>query len=112
MLEHSNNVCEKILNTIDVFALLRGDYARIQYRRTFFMDEGYRENDAGGTGIQDVDTHAPCWNQVKMCVQIRPIPSACCVFGAGIQYRFKENGCCKRAEIQRKSSTDHSKKKC
>ena len=86
MLEHSNNVCEKILNTIDVFALLRGDYARIQYRRTFFRGEGYRENDAGGTGIQDVDTHAPCWNQVRMCVQIKPNPSALCVFGAGIQY--------------------------
>ena len=66
----------------------------------------------GSAGIQDFDTHAPCWNQVKMCVQIRPIPSACCVFGAGIQYRFKENGCCKRAEIQRKSSTDQRKKKC
>ena len=66
--------------------------AGIQYRRTFFRGEGYRESDAGGAGIQDVDTHAPCWNQVRMCVQIRPIPSACCVFGAGIQYRFKENG--------------------
>ena len=86
--------------------------AGIQYRRTFFRDEGSDESDAVSAGIQDVDTHAPCWNQVKMCVQIRPIPSACCVFGAGIQYRFKENGCCKRAEIQRKSSTDQRKKKC
>ncbi len=80
----------KILNTIDVFALLRGDYARIQYRRTFFRGEGYRKSDAVSAGIQDVDTHAPCWNQVRMCVQIRPIPSALCVFGAGIQYEFKE----------------------
>ena len=24
----------------------------------------------GSAGIQDFDTHAPCWNQVKMCVQI------------------------------------------
>ena len=100
MLEHSSNVCEKILNTIDVFALLRGDYARIQYRRTFFRDEGYRENDAGGTGIQDVDTHAPCWNQVRMCVQIKPIPSTLCVFGAGTQYGFKENRGCRNAGIQ------------
>ena len=30
MLEHSKSVCEKILNTIDVFALLRGIHARIQ----------------------------------------------------------------------------------
>ena len=83
-----------------MFALLRGDYARIQYRRTFFRDEGYRENDAGGTGIQDVDTHAPCWNQVRMCVQIRPVPSASRVFGAGTQHDFKENGCLKHAGIQ------------
>ena len=91
MLEHSSNVCEKILNTIDVLALLRGENTRIQYRRTFFRHEGYRENDAVSAGIQDVDTHAPCWNQVKMCVQIRPIPSALHVFGAGAQYGFKEN---------------------
>ena len=44
----------------------------------------------GGAGIQDVDTHAPCWNQVKMCVQIKRIPSALCVFGAGTQYGFNE----------------------
>ena len=69
------------------------------------MGEGYRESGAVSAGIQDVDTHAPCWNQVKMCVQIRPIPSDCCVFGAGIQYRFKENGGFKNAGIQRKSST-------
>ena len=81
----------KILNIIDVFALLRGENTRIQYRRTFFRGEGYRENDAGGTGIQDVDTHAPCWNQVRMCVQIRRIPSALRVFSAGTQYFFKEN---------------------
>ena len=91
MLEHSKSVCEKILNTIDVFALLRGDYARIQYRRTFFRDEGYRESDAGGAGIQDVDTHAPYWNQVRMCVQINSNPSALRVFGAGTQHGFKEN---------------------
>ena len=54
----------------------------------------------GSAGIQDVDTHAPCWNQVRMCVQIRPIPSALCVFGAGIQYGFKENGGLKNAGIQ------------
>ena len=100
MLEHSNNVCEKILNTIDVFALLRGDYARIQYRCTFFRGEGYRENDAGGAGIQDVDTHAPCWNQVRMCVQISTFPSALRVFGAGTQYGFKENRGCRNAGIQ------------
>ena len=90
----------KILNIIDVFALLRGENTRIQYRRTFFRGEGYRENDAVSAGIQDVDTHAPCWNQVKMCVQIRPIPSALHVFGAGAQYGFKENGGLKNAGIQ------------
>ena len=86
--------------------------AGIQYRRTFFRGEGYRESNAVSTGIQDVDTHAPCWNQVKMCVQIRPVPSASRVFGAGTQHDFKENGCLKHAEIQRKSSTDQRKKKC
>ena len=112
MLEHSSNVCEKILNTIDVFALLRGDYARIQYRRTFFRGEGYRENDAVSAGIQDVDTHAPCWNQVRMCVRIKRFPSALCVFGAGTQYGFKENeafGGCWNSEIFSEKS---SKKKC
>ena len=54
----------------------------------------------GSAGIQDVDTHAPCWNQVRMCVQIRPIPSALRVFGAGTQYGFKENGGLKNAGIQ------------
>ena len=81
----------KILNIIDVFALLRGVYARTQYRRTFFRGEGYRENDAVSAGIQDVDTHAPCWNQVGMCVQIRPVPSTLRVFDAGTRYFFKEN---------------------
>ena len=47
----------------------------------------------GSAGIQDVDTHAPCWNQVRMCVQIRPIPSALRVFGAGTQYFFNEKQC-------------------
>ena len=42
----------------------------------------------GSAGIQDFDTHAPCWNQVKMCVQIRRIPSALRVFSAGTQYFF------------------------
>ena len=65
--------------------------AGIQYRRTFFRGEGYRESNAVSTGIQDVDTHAPCWNQVRMCVQIRRIPSALRVFRAGTQYFFKEN---------------------
>ena len=63
--------------------------AGIQYRRTFFRGEGYRESDAGGAGIQDVDTHAPCWNQVKMCVQIRRVPSTLRVFIAGTHYFFK-----------------------
>ena len=54
----------------------------------------------GSAGIQDVDTHAPCWNQVRMCVQIRPVPSALRVFGAGTQHDFKENGCLKNAGIQ------------
>ena len=54
----------------------------------------------GSAGIQDVDTHAPCWNQVKMCVQIRPLPSALRVFGAGTQYGFKENRGCRNAGIQ------------
>jgi len=75
-----------------VFALLRGENTRIQYRRTFFGHEGIDESDAGNAGIQDVDTHAPCWNQVRMCVQIKPSPSALRVFGAGTQYGFKENG--------------------
>ena len=82
----------KMLESVELI-LLRGDYARIQYRRTFFMGEGYRESDAVSAGIQDVDTHAPCWNQVKMCVQIRPIPSAMRVFGAGTQYFFNEKQC-------------------
>ena len=42
----------------------------------------------GSAGIQDLDTHAPCWNQVEMCVQIRRIPSALRVFSAGAQYFF------------------------
>ena len=79
--------------------------AGIQYRRTFFRGEGYRESNAVSTGIQDVDTHAPCWNQVRMCVQIRPIPSALRVFGAGAQYGFKENGGLKSAGISVKSCT-------
>ena len=74
--------------------------AGIQYRRTFFGVEGYRESDAGSAGIQDVNTHAPCRNQVRMCVQIKPFPSALCVFGAGTQYGFKENGGLKNAGIQ------------
>ena len=84
--------------------LLRGNYTRIQYRRTFFRGEGYRESDAVSAGIQDVDTHAPCWNQVRMCAQIKPIPSALCVFGAGTQYRFNE--------ISVKSCTEISVKSC
>ena len=55
--------------------LLRGVYARIQYRRTFFGGEGYRENDAVSAGIQDVDTHAPCWNQVGICARPYCIPA-------------------------------------
>ena len=92
--------------------LLRGNYTRIQYRRTFFRGVGYRKSDASSAGIQDVDTHAPCWNQVKMCVQIRRGPSALRVFGAGIQYGFKENetfGECWNSEIFSEKS---SKKKC
>ena len=54
----------------------------------------------GSAGIQDFDTHAPCWNQVKMCVQIRRVPSALRVFGAGTQHGFKENGGFKNAGIQ------------
>ena len=73
------------------FILLRGFHARIQYRRTFFRGEGYRENDAVSAGIQDVDTHAPYWNQVGMCVQIKRIPSALRVFRAGTRYFFTEN---------------------
>ena len=42
----------------------------------------------GSAGIQDVDTHAPCWNQVGMCVQIRPVPSTLRVFDAGTRYFF------------------------
>ena len=89
----------KMLESVELI-LLRGKYTRIQYRRTFFRGEGYRENDAGGAGIQDVDTHAPYWNQVRMCVQIKPIPSTLCVFGAGTQYGFKENRGCRNAGIQ------------
>ena len=80
--------------------LLRGNYTRIQYRRTFFRHEGYRKSDAVSAGIQDVDTHAPCWNQVRMCVQIKPNPSALRVVGAGTQYGFKENRGCRNAGIQ------------
>ena len=101
----------KMLESVELI-LLRGDYARIQYRRTFFMGEGYRESDAVSAGIQDVDTHAPCWNQVRMCVQIRPVPSALRVFGAGIQYRSNEIqtiGGCWNSEIFSEKS---SKKKC
>ena len=65
--------------------------AGIQYRRTFFRGEGIDESNAVSAGIQDVDTHAPCWNQVGMCVQIRPIPSTLRVFDAGTRYFFKGN---------------------
>ena len=34
--------------------------------------------------------HAPCWNQVRMCVQIRPIPSTLRVFNAGTRYFFNQ----------------------
>ena len=95
-----------------MFAILRGENTRIQYRRTFFRGEGYRKSDAVSAGIQDVDTHAPYWNQVRMCVQIRPIPSALRVFGAGTQHGFKENGCFKSAGIQKKRVLEYSIKKC
>ena len=85
--------------------LLRGNYTRIQYRRTFFRGEGYRKSDAVSAGIQDVDTHAPYWNQVRMCVQIKPIPSTLCVFGAGTQYGFKENRGCRNANFSEKKRT-------
>ena len=75
----------KVLELVELI-LLRGNYTRIQYRRTFFRGEGYRKSDAVSAGIQDVDTHAPCWNQVGMCVQIRPIPSTLRVFDAGTRY--------------------------
>ena len=39
----------KMLESVELI-LLRGDYARIQYRRTFFMGEGYRESDAVSAG--------------------------------------------------------------
>ena len=64
----------------------------------------FAEVTQGSAGIQDVDTHAPCWNQVRMCVQIRPIPSALRVFGAGTQYGFNE--------IRVKSCTGISVKSC
>ena len=101
----------KVLELVELI-LLRGNYARIQYRRTFFRGEGYRKSDAVSAGIQDVDTHAPYWNQVRMCVQIRPIPSALRVFGAGTQHGFKENGCFKSAGIQKKRVLEYSIKKC
>ena len=40
-----------------------------------------------------------------MCVQIKPIPSTLCVFGAGTQYGFKENRGCRNAGIQKKRGT-------
>ena len=89
----------KMLESVELI-LLRGKYTRIQYRRTFFRGEGIDESNAVSAGIQDVDTHAPCWNQVRMCVQIKPIPSTLCVFGAGTQYGFKENRGCRNAGIQ------------
>ena len=92
--------------------LLRGNYTRIQYRRTFFRGEEYRKSDAVSAGIQDVDTHAPYWNQVRMCVQINSNPSALRVFGAGTQHGFKENGCFKSAGIQKKRVLEYSIKKC
>ena len=93
----------KVLELVELI-LLRGNYARIQYRRTFFRGEGYRKSDAVSAGIQDVDTHAPCWNQVRMCVQIKPNPSALRVFGAGTQYGFNA--------IRVKSCTGISVKSC
>ena len=66
----------------------------------FFGSEGFDESDAFSAGIQGFDTQASRWNQVKMCVQIRPVPSASRVFGAGTQHDFKENGCLKHAGIQ------------
>ena len=55
---------------------------------------------AGNAGIQGFDTHAPRWNTIEMCVQIKPIPSSFFVFSAGTQYIFKENSACKNAGIQ------------
>ena len=66
----------------------------------------------GSAGIQDVDTHAPCWNQVGMCVQIRRIPSALRVFRAGTQYFFKENQTSLGCWNSVKKVLKYSKKKC
>ena len=66
----------------------------------FFWGEGFDESDAGNAGIQGFDTHAPRWNQVKMCVQIRLDPSTLRVFSAGTQYFFKENSARKNVGIQ------------
>ena len=66
----------------------------------------------GSAGIQDVDTHAPCWNQVGMCVQIRRIPSALRVFHAGTQYFFKENQTSLGCWNSVKKVLKYSKNKC
>ena len=57
----------------------------------FFGSEGFDESDAFSAGIQGFDTHAPRWNQVKMCVQINFFPSTLRVFRAGSQYFLTEN---------------------
>ena len=65
----------------------------------------------GSAGIQDVDTHAPCWNQVRMCVQIRRIPSALRVFRAGTQYFFNKKQRYHGHEISVKKVLDFSGQK-
>ena len=74
----------------------------------FFWGEGFDESDAGNAGIQTSLTHAPCWNQVKMCVQINFFPSTCCVFRAGTQYFFNRNQRYHECEISVKKILDFS----
>ena len=78
----------------------------------FFGSEGFDESDAFSAGIQGFDTHAPRWNQVKMCVQINFFPSTLRVFRAGTQYFFNRKQRYHGHEISVKKVLDFSKKKC
>ena len=78
----------------------------------FFGSEGFDESDAFSAGIQGFDTHAPRWNQVKMCVQINFFPSTLRVFRAGTRYFFKENQTSLGCWNSVKKVLKYSKKKC
>ena len=68
------------------------------------MGEGFDESGAGNAGIQGFDTHAPRWNTIEMCVQIKPIPSTLRVFSAGTQYFLKKTVLARTLEFSEKTT--------